>query len=160
MLKKFRLFNNSSSEKRQLDLTMPLESSPSQNLGETHPQIPPPYATRPVLIRDPCLQAGLTVKAREPEYEENYNFTGTGNYFECKEALIPLLNLSIPCNVMPCSMNGVHQPTISYHNSQFYGFSEFWYTMEDVFRIGGLYEHEIFETHARVSIFPKLNVFG
>ncbi|XP_052773371.1 ectonucleoside triphosphate diphosphohydrolase 7-like [Mya arenaria] len=106
-------------------------------------------------IADPCLQVGLTLPARDLEdlhldpKVKNVTFAGTGNYEECKRLLEPLLNQSKACSVSPCSMNGVHQPTISYHNTQFYGFSEFWYTMEDVFRIGGLYESEIFETHAK-----------
>lgn len=60
-------------------------------------------------------------------------------------------NASIPCEQAPCSMNGVHQPMISFHNSEFYGFSEFWYTMDDVFRIGGIYNFEKFKFEAKVS---------
>ncbi|WAR21171.1 ENTP7-like protein [Mya arenaria] len=90
-------------------------------------------------IADPCLQVGLTLPARDLEdlhldpKVKNVTFAGTGNYEECKRLLEPLLNQSKACSVSPCSMNGVHQPTISYHNTQFYGFSEFWYTMEDDF---------------------------
>jgi Golgi nucleoside diphosphatase len=50
-------------------------------------------------------------------------------------------------------MNGVHQPPIVFRNSEFYGFSEFWYTMEDVFRIGGLYGSKKFEEEAKVCFF-------
>ena len=76
---------------------------------------------------------------------------GTGDYHTCQKLLVPLLNTSVPCKVSPCSFNGVHQPEIDFHNSEFYGFAEFWYTMEDVYRIGGQYEYDIFDVHAKVS---------
>ena len=138
-----RLFNSS--------LLLKGRASPVEITTQKPDQLPAPLSSGPIIIMDPCLQSGLTIKAREPEYESIYNFTGTGNYSECKKVVRPLLNQTLMCTYPPCSMNGIHQPTISYHNSEFYGFSEFWYTMEDVFRIGGLYEHEIFETHAKVS---------
>ncbi|KAL4231585.1 Ectonucleoside triphosphate diphosphohydrolase 7 [Mactra antiquata] len=104
-------------------------------------------------IPDPCLQKGLTLPARDNYIDnEEITFMGTGDYHKCQESLHVLLNLSQPCEVAPCSMNGVHQPPISFKNSEFYGFSEFWYTMEDVYRIGGLYEHDVFEAQAKVKL--------
>jgi ectonucleoside triphosphate diphosphohydrolase 4 len=76
---------------------------------------------------------------------------GTGNYAECKTRLEPLLNLTVPCQQDPCSLNGVHQPPIDFAGMQFYGFSEFWYTMEDVYRDGGVYDFNKFEKEATVS---------
>jgi ectonucleoside triphosphate diphosphohydrolase 4 len=43
---------------------------------------------------------------------------------------VNLLNLNATCKRKPCSLNGVYQPTINYDAQDFYGFSEFWYTME------------------------------
>jgi len=41
-----------------------------------------------------------------------------------------LLNLNATCLRKPCSFNGVYQPEINYNSQDFYGFSEFWYTMQ------------------------------
>ena len=99
-------------------------------------------------ILDPCLPQGMVLEGRENPY---YKFKGLGDYHKCQEALIPLLNASVPCPVQPCTFNGVYQPEINFYNSEFYGFSEFWYTMEDVYRIGGQYEADIFDAQAKVS---------
>ena len=78
------------------------------------------------------------------------SFIGTGDYLECKARLEPLLNRSVSCSQDPCSFNGVHQPEIDFVTSHFYGFSEFWYTMEDVYRGGGPYKISVFEKLAKV----------
>ena len=104
-----------------------------------------------IVIPDPCLQQGLTFTDIFPDIG-NVSFYGTGQYHQCKKAVLPLTNKSLPCEAEPCSMNGVYQPGISFHNTEFYGFSELWYTMEDVFRIGGAYEYDDFDKHAEVNI--------
>ncbi|KAK3095111.1 hypothetical protein FSP39_010449 [Pinctada imbricata] len=71
-----------------------------------------------------------------------------GDYLKCKDTLIPLLNQSAPCERPFCSMAGVHQPDIPFLKSEFYGFSEFWYTMEDVYRMGGVYDSKKFDLEA------------
>ncbi|KAJ8316922.1 hypothetical protein KUTeg_004826, partial [Tegillarca granosa] len=97
------------------------------------------------VIPDPCLPVGLL----QESLDNSHFFKGTGEYKVCQASLVPLLNLTGICEQKPCSMNGVHQPEISFHNNEFYGFSEFWYTMEDVYRIGGLYDSEKFESAAK-----------
>ena len=106
-------------------------------------------------ILDPCLPQGMVLEGRENPY---YKFKGLGDYHKCQEALIPLLNASVPCPVQPCTFNGVYQPEINFYNSEFYGFSEFWYTMEDVYRIGGQYEADIFDAQAKVSATAKVQI--
>ena len=106
-----------------------------------------PVVLRPEIL-DPCLPQGLILEGRE---DENYKFKGTGDYRKCQDALVPLINTSVPCPQPPCSFNGVYQPPINFYNSEFYGFSEFWYTMEDIYRIGGQYEYDIFDAQAKVS---------
>ncbi|XP_033757362.1 LOW QUALITY PROTEIN: ectonucleoside triphosphate diphosphohydrolase 7-like [Pecten maximus] len=100
------------------------------------------------VLPDPCLPTGLFFE-REDEESHTHFFHGTGDYLECQKALYPLLNLSTPCEKAECSMNGVHQPDIDFQKSEFYGFSEFWYTMEDVFSKGGLYDKEDFKKEAQ-----------
>ena len=86
---------------------------------------------------DPCLPAECT---EQGTYKgKKYNFLGTGEYVKCKELILPLLNRTRPCPKKPCSFNAVYQPRIDYETVKFYGFSEYWYSMHDVLRIGGQY---------------------
>lgn len=94
-------------------------------------------------LPDVCLPNGMTQVA-EDKAGVTYNLIGTGRFDDCLEAVNPLLNKSVPCLKSPCSINGMHQPDIDLHNS-FYGFSEFWYSTEDVFRMGGLYNYQKFK---------------
>ena len=57
---------------------------------------------------------------------------------------------TMPCVKEPCSINGAFQPEINVNNSEFYGFSEFYYSMEDVLRIAGQYDYKKFEQAAQV----------
>jgi len=47
-------------------------------------------------------------------------------------------------------MHGIYQPEVNFDNSEFYGFSEFHYTMEDILRIGGKYDYAHFRRSAQV----------
>ena len=100
-------------------------------------------------VSDPCLPPGMPLTTEDDDGTKR-NFIGSGNYYECKARLEPLLNRSVPCSHAPCSFNGVHQPEIDFIRSHFYGFSEFWYTMEDVYRMGGIYKFQTFEKQAAV----------
>ncbi|KAL5015681.1 hypothetical protein ScPMuIL_005270 [Solemya velum] len=100
-------------------------------------------------LTDPCLPPGSLSEPEDETYMGTYRFQGTGSFDECKVWIGSLLNLTVPCELPSCSLNGVHQPEISFEKTEFYGYSEFWYTMEDVFRQGGLYESEKFENQAK-----------
>ena len=100
-------------------------------------------------IPDPCLPLNMPLKS-EDEQGRTHSYLGTGDFTQCEQSLTTLLNLTTPCQRSPCSMNGVGQPDIDYSRSPFYGFSEFWYSMEDVFRQGGRYDHNKFEQIAKV----------
>ena len=103
-------------------------------------------------IPDPCLPLGLHHKSADRVHHETY-FVGLGDYNKCKMNLLPLLNLTVPCQKQPCSMNGIYQANINFSNSEFYGFSEFWYSMEDVYRMGGHYDATKFDKMSNVSLF-------
>ncbi|XP_071828433.1 ectonucleoside triphosphate diphosphohydrolase 4-like isoform X1 [Apostichopus japonicus] len=98
-------------------------------------------------LLDPCLPKSL---------EDTISFDkkdiflkGSGDYDKCQDRLKPLLNLTVPCEKEPCSFNGIFQPSVRFNNSEFYGFSEYWYCMEDVLRIGGVYEYDQFRKAAK-----------
>ena len=102
-------------------------------------------------ILDPCLPTNL--KETVVDSHDTYHLEGTGNYEECQQKVVSLLNMTVACPKEPCSMNGVFQPSIYYRNSEFYGFSEFHYTMEDILKIGGRYRYLKFHQAAKVSAF-------
>ncbi len=94
--------------------------------------------------------------------------TGEGDFVNCTKHLITLLNLNAVCLRKPCSFNGVYQPEINYNSQDFYGFSEFWYTMQglkhrnhffssnllrivDVLKLGGPYRQLTFLNASTVN---------
>lgn len=81
---------------------------------------------------------------------ESCHVRGTGDFVQCKHTLAAYLNQSVPCTKEPCSLGGVFQPEIDMRHSAFYGFSEFYYTMEDVLQMGGKYEYVPFYKAAQV----------
>ncbi|MED6292068.1 Ectonucleoside triphosphate diphosphohydrolase 4 [Characodon lateralis] len=95
-----------------------------EHVGET--------AESPLL--DPCLPTDLQDEIGPST--QKLHLRGTGDFDECRQILQPFLNRT---NESQTSLSGIFQPTIDYSNSQFYGFSEFYYCMEDVLRMGGDY---------------------
>ncbi|XP_077991971.1 ectonucleoside triphosphate diphosphohydrolase 4-like isoform X2 [Glandiceps talaboti] len=99
-------------------------------------------------IQDPCLPSDMPDEIKDTS-DKKYYLRGTGDFDACRSKILPLLDLQMPCQKEPCSINGVYQPHFSYHNSEFYGFSEFWYSMEDVLRMGGPYDYVTFQKAAK-----------
>ena len=100
-------------------------------------------------VQDPCLPLDLTDEGR---YRSRlYKLKGTGDFKACQKDLLPLLNTSVECSRPPCSLNGVHQPHIDFNNSEFFGFAEFWYSTDDVLRIGGQYKEDKMDALAKVN---------
>ena len=53
-----------------------------------------------------------------------------------------------------CADNGIHLPSVlKLDQKEFYGFSEFWYTMEDILKMGGKFMADKFKQEAMVIIF-------
>ncbi|XP_012925265.1 ectonucleoside triphosphate diphosphohydrolase 7 [Heterocephalus glaber] len=93
---------------------------------------------------DPCLPVGLTdVMERNSQV---LHIRGKGDWATCGLMLSPLLARS---NTSQASLNGIYQSPIDYNNSEFYGFSEFFYCTEDVLRIGGRYHGPTFAKAAQ-----------
>ncbi|KAM7009628.1 ectonucleoside triphosphate diphosphohydrolase 7-like [Tautogolabrus adspersus] len=85
---------------------------------------------------DPCLPAGLSdtvVRVNHTLY-----LRGQGDWTHCQEAVRPFLGL----HNGTMSPRGIYQAPINFSNSEFYGFSEFFYCTEDVLRLGGHYDSE------------------
>ena len=89
--------------------------------------------------------------------DTKFKVTGTGEYKRCEALLLSFVkNQTVACTRPPCSFNGVHQSKIDYNNAEFYGFAEFWYSTNDVLRIGGQYSYKKLQQTAEVFICKQL----
>jgi len=82
---------------------------------------------------------------------------GVGSLELCRKKLLPLLNMSScktvsSSSAINCVTGGFQRPSISFINSKFYAFSEFYYTMEDILRMGGKYNSVRFQLAAQVCL--------
>jgi Golgi apyrase len=108
------------------------------------------------LIDDPCLPKDLTL-IESPVFPElsgafeqkSRTLHGTGSFERCLAETLPLLNKSAPCPDAPCLFNGVYVPPIDFSVSHFIGISEYWYSSEHVFGLGGPYDFVQYERAAQ-----------
>ncbi|KAH9048578.1 nucleoside phosphatase family-domain-containing protein [Lactarius hengduanensis] len=108
------------------------------------------------VIEDPCLPKDLTLIESpvflEPSVgpeQKSRTLHGTGSFDRCLTETSPLLNKSAPCPDAPCLFNGVHVPPINFSVSHFIGISEYWYSSEHVFGLGGPYDFVQYERAAQ-----------
>ncbi|NWW87473.1 ENTP4 diphosphohydrolase, partial [Rhynochetos jubatus] len=102
---------------------------------------------------DPCLPLDA-----EDEIQQNGQMMylrGTGDFNLCRELIQPFMNKT---NETQTSLNGVYQPAVHFQNSEFYGFSEFYYCTEDVLRMGGDYNAAKFTKAAKDYCATKWSV--
>ncbi|WFD18971.1 apyrase [Malassezia caprae] len=95
-------------------------------------------------VSDPCLPPGL----RLPGQEGLSDVVGTGSFAECLLHQQPLLNRNATCAAPPCPFHGVHVPSIQFAKVPFVGVSEYWYSADDVFGLGGAYDRAQFHQAA------------
>ncbi|SPO40833.1 related to YND1 - apyrase (NDPase/NTPase) [Pseudozyma flocculosa] len=101
---------------------------------------PRPYA-------DPCLPEGLQLTAAGHDHTD-VSLVGTGSFTECLEATHPLLDKEATCTNPPCLFHGVHVPKIDFSVNHFIGVSEYWFSSNDVFNQGGVYDFVSFQKAA------------
>ncbi|KAJ7706954.1 nucleoside phosphatase family-domain-containing protein [Mycena rosella] len=107
------------------------------------------------VVHDPCLPTDLELDeqpvhlgASSEHAKKPHRLVGTGSFEQCMQKTAPLLNKTAPCPDTPCLMNGVHVPAIDFSVSHFIGVSEYWYSSEHVFGLGGPYDFVQYERAA------------
>lgn len=107
------------------------------------------------IIIDPCLPKDLKLVGQPLQHpsgsqhsKKPHTLVGTGSFEQCLERTSPLLNKDAPCSAPPCLFNGVHVPPIDFSGSHFIGVSEYWYSTEHVFGLGGAYDFIQYERAA------------
>ena len=111
----------------------------------------PSSSTQPV--EDPCLPASLQDSVTLSD--KILTLRGTGKFDSCRTALWPVLkgNASTVCTDRTCKVSHpFKKPPVKFTNLEFFGTSEFFYTMRDTLRISGRYSGTDFNKSARVSI--------
>ncbi|NWU95638.1 ENTP7 diphosphohydrolase, partial [Upupa epops] len=93
---------------------------------------------------DPCLPVGLEDTVSRGH--QTMYMRGRGDWLACTDQLQPLLAGS---NSSQASLVGAYKAPIDFSNSEFYGFSEFFYCTEDVLRLGGHYNAPTFTSAAQ-----------
>lgn len=99
------------------------------------------------VVPDPCLPRDLK-RTETPVYVESvsdhsrktHTLVGSGNFTKCLEVTAPLLNKDTPCVDIPCLFGGKRVPVIDFSVSRFIGVSEYWYSSEQIFGLGGAYD--------------------
>lgn len=99
-----------------------------------------------VLPQDPCFPTGLTHNMAI-DANTTLAFDGNGNFTTCLNSMQPLLRKDQPCEEEPCLFNGIHAPAIDFTVNKFVGVSEYWYTANDIFKLGGSYNFKKFSEH-------------
>lgn len=107
-------------------------------------------------IQDPCLPKNLQLHTthHDPLSKDAFSqvtpvsIVGTGSFSQCLARTTPLLNKTAPCNRSPCLFNGVHVPPIDFSHHRFIGISEYWYSSQHVFGLGGAFDFEKYEKAA------------
>ena len=93
----------------------------------------------------PAVRAGLAA-------EQVVFWYGTGDWQQCYNQLrnfTAAADKFLACSSDSCPDPGMRQPPIQFDNSEFYGFSEFWYSMDDVLGLGGQYMYRKYKQASR-----------
>uniref|UniRef100_A0A183C0I1 Nucleoside-diphosphatase mig-23 n=1 Tax=Globodera pallida TaxID=36090 RepID=A0A183C0I1_GLOPA len=105
--------------------------------------------TKVPTVVDGCLPLNLL---KLTYVEENYSQFGNGDWDTCVSDIATLLfesNSKCPL-AKSCFFDGIQAPSkLSLSKVELYGFSEYWFSVDDVLSLGGKYEHDKFERKAK-----------
>ncbi|EJW87671.1 hypothetical protein WUBG_01418 [Wuchereria bancrofti] len=102
-------------------------------------------------IRDPCLPVNL-LKTVKNEDGSQFSRKGIGDWDTCIKNLASLLTATVAnpkCQVEKCLFGLVRSPSISLSEIELYGFSEYWFSLENVLFMGGQYDFSKTASRAR-----------
>ncbi|KAH3898844.1 apyrase SCDLUD_005183 [Saccharomycodes ludwigii] len=129
---------------RKRFLTQLVNSLPENSNDYDHDD----FETRTIV--DPCLPKNAKTEFYYKGSKKNkFDVVGSGDYEQCVKSIYPLLLKNLPCKEEPCLFNGVHAPAIDFYKDKFVGVSEYWYTANDIFQLGGEYNFETFSEHVK-----------
>lgn len=110
---------------------------------------------QPDIVPDPCLPKNLLLEETPvgalpltAHGSQPHQLQGTGSFEKCMQNTASLLNKNAPCPDTNCLMNGISVPPIDFSVSHFIGVSEYWYSSEHIFGLGGAYDFVQYERAA------------
>lgn len=112
----------------------------------------PPSSSSTLPVTDPCLPKGLELKLPQDHTATaaiSPSLVGSGSFDQCLKSLAPLLDKEAECSRPPCLFHGVHVPPIDFSVNHFIGVSEYWFSSNDVFKLGGVYDFVSFQKAAQ-----------
>lgn len=99
------------------------------------------------------MNASDAVKAQLRDRDTIF-LTGTGDWNKCFSSIKIFTKQAEKFSTCEeettCHDTGIRVPVIPFEKAEFYGFSEFWYSMEDVLRMGGQYSYSTYRKAAEV----------
>lgn len=104
----------------------------------------PDHSAHKLTISDPCLPLNLDIT----DPHTDHYIHGTGSFTGCLRALEPLLEREAFCAQPPCLFGGQRVPPIDFQLDRFVGVSEYWFSSEHVFGLGGAWDLVRFERAA------------
>ncbi|XP_074602949.1 ectonucleoside triphosphate diphosphohydrolase 7-like isoform X3 [Brevipalpus obovatus] len=138
--------NNHSSSNRRPEVPAAADSS-TAILSSTIPEI------HSLTLSDPCMCRNCPLNVSIVSVDgQQYSLTlkGLGDFEQCENILqrliSPMQERNVLCELnMTCPIAELYNTQISFHGTEFYGFSELWYSMEDVLGVGGQYNYDSFK---------------
>nr|CAD2123792.1 unnamed protein product [Meloidogyne enterolobii] len=105
------------------------------------------------IILDGCLPKDfLKLTSIEDEDGQQFVRKGDGQWDNCVQDIATLIfdkHKECP-KTKKCFFGGVKIPKgVSLSDFELYGFSEYWFSVDDVLSLGGIYDHDIFEEKAK-----------
>ncbi|KAL3103293.1 hypothetical protein niasHS_002479 [Heterodera schachtii] len=108
--------------------------------------------TKVPTVVDGCLPVNMLKLSHAEENYDQFVRKGNGDWDSCVSDIVSLLfESNSKCSpAKECFFNGVHAPPqLSLSDVELYGFSEYWFSVDDVLSLGGKYEHDKFEQKAK-----------
>uniref|UniRef100_A0A1I8B4H1 Nucleoside-diphosphatase mig-23 n=1 Tax=Meloidogyne hapla TaxID=6305 RepID=A0A1I8B4H1_MELHA len=103
-------------------------------------------------ILDGCLPKDFLKLTSIEDDDGQFVRKGDGQWDNCVQNIATLIfDKYKECpKTKKCFFGGVNIPKgISLSNVELYGFSEYWFSVDDVLSLGGIYDHDIFEEKAK-----------
>lgn len=109
------------------------------------------------LISDPCMNPSVRETKTfqiKPKLNQilndsiTFDIQGTGKYDDCTIMLKDMLDVKkedptvCSIRIAECPVTDLSKTRVSFHGTEFYGFSEFFYSTDDVYHLGGNYDHK------------------